>query len=202
MPPLKLLLAHLPMARSTKAYAFGLARAGTLPPGAVLEIGTGQGFGAAHLSRALPNRPIVSIDTTYECFKPNQLTLGPRTPWWVKASAPYLPFAANTFALVTLVMTFHCLPEPQRVFREIHRVLRANGVLMMAEVDGQHRIAPWFERLEHFAVSPLTHAYRIEEIQTLGQQAGFPPPQIAHRKTGGFMVWYIFRKTEEVTHAR
>ncbi len=193
-PLLKRLLALLPMTRSTSAYTFGLERVGTLPPGPVLEIGTGQGFSVAFLSRALPERQVVGIDITYECFKPEKLAFGPRRPWLVQASAPALPFAADTFALTSLMMTFHCLPEPQQVFREIFRVLKPGGVLMMADVNGTHRIAPWFERVEHLAISPLTHAYRKEEILALASEAGFPPPQIASRKPNGFMIWYIFRK--------
>ena len=198
---LKRLFTLTPMSRATSAYTFGLERVNDLPPGPILEIGTGQGYSTAFLSRTFPDRQVVAIDITYECFKPDRLTFGPRQPWWVQASAPALPFAANTFALTSLVMTFHCLPEPQKVFREIFRVLKPGGVLMMADVDGQHRIAPWFERVEHLGISPLTHAYRIEEIQALGQEAGFPPPEITHRKPNGFMVWYIFRKPEEVHHA-
>ncbi|NPA93672.1 MAG: class I SAM-dependent methyltransferase [Chloroflexi bacterium] len=199
---LKRLFALTPMTRSTSAYTFGLERVGTLPSGPVLEIGTGQGYSVAFLSRALADRQVVGIDITYECFKPERLEFGPRKPWLVQASAPYLPFASDTFALVSLVMTFHCLPEPQRVFREVFRVLKPGGVLMMADVDGQHRIAPWFERIEHLGISSLTRAYRVEEILALGKEAGFPEPQIAYRKPGGFMVWYLFRKPQEVSDGR
>ncbi len=194
MLPLKPLLARLPLGRSTRAYTFALERVGFLPPGPVLEIGTGQGYSVAFLSRTWPQRQVVGLDVSYACFRPERLAFGPRRPWLVQASAPHLPFAAATFALVSLVMTFHCLPEPHRVFREAFRVLKPQGVLLLADVDGRHPIAPWFERVEHLAISPLTHAYRPEEILALGREAGFPPPQIARRKPRGFMVWYLFRK--------
>lgn len=195
MLSLKPLFARLPTARSTRAYAFGLAHLPSLPPGPVLEIGTGQGYGAAYLSRTLPKRQVVSIDITYQCFQPERLVFGPRRPWWVQASAPALPFAASTFALATLVMTFHCLPEPQKVLAEIFRVLRPQGVLLLADVDGTHWVAPWFERVEHWGgISRLTHAYTPAEIIALGQSVGFPAPTRHRRKPKGFLVWYLFRK--------
>ena len=195
MISLKPLFARLPMARSTRAYAFGLARLGDLPTGPVLEIGTGQGFGAAYLSRALPDRQVVAVDVTYACFRPQRLTFGPRRPWFVQASAPHLPFPANTFALTTLVMTFHCLPQPAQVLAEVFRVLRPDGRLLLAEVDGEHPIAPWFERVERWGgISPLTRAYPPADLEALAARAGFPPPQIFRRKPRGFMVWYLFRK--------
>ncbi len=195
MLSLKPLFARLPMARSTRAYTFGLHHLPSLPDGPILEIGTGQGFGAAFLSRTLPERQVVAIDITYGCFKPARLTFGPRRPWFVQASAPALPFPTAHFALVTLVMTFHCLPEPDRVFAEVFRVLRPGGALLLADVDGTHGLAPWFERVEHWGgISRLTHAYTPAEIIALGQGVGFPAPTLHRRKPKGFLMWYLFRK--------
>ena len=195
MSLVKKLFAKTPMARSTRAYEFGLARLPQLPTGGVLEIGTGQGYGAAFLSRAFPERQVIAIDITYGCFKPDRLEFGAHRPWFVQASAPYLPFADGVFALATAIMTFHCLPEPQRVFGEVFRVLKKGGVFLMADVDGNHHIAPWFERVEHWGgISPITRAYPPAEIEKLGAEAGFPPPRTFRRKPRGFMIWYIFQK--------
>ncbi len=184
------------MARSTRAYAFGLAHLPSdLPPGPVLEIGTGQGYGAAFLSRALPQRRTVAIDVTYECFHLANLQFGPLRPWFVQASASHLPFASQTFALVTAVMTFHCLPQPQQVLHEVARVLCPRGALLLADVNGDHWIAPWFERVEHWGgISRLTRAYPPATLRQMAGQAGLALHTEQQRKPGGFMTWYVFRR--------
>ncbi len=198
MPPRiwRRLFARLPMARSTRAYEFGLERLPTLPPGPVLDIGAGQGYGAAYLSRALAPRPVVSVDIELGCLKPARLEAGPVPPRFVLASATHLPFATDTFALAVAVMTFHCLPQPQRVFREVFRTLRPGGVFLLADVDGHHWMARPFEVVEHLFISPLTRAYTPETLTALAREAGFAATTI-HRRPGkerGFMQWFVARK--------
>jgi len=196
MPPFKRFFARLPMARSSRAYTFGLKRLpADLPTGPVLEIGTGRGYSTAFLSRTLLDRQIIAIDITYECFTPDALTFGHRRPWFVQASAPALPFTADTFALTTVVMTFHCLPQPRQVLREIARVLKPRGVLLLADVDGDHWIAPWFERVEHWGgISALTQAYPPATLQQMAAETGLRLHALYRRKPKGFMVWYLWRK--------
>ena len=190
------LFARLPIARSTRAYAFGLQHVAPLPPGPVLDIGAGQGFGAAHLSRALAPRPVVSIDIELGCLKPAHQEAGPVPPRFVLASATDLPFAAESFALAAAVMTFHCLPQPQRVFREVYRTLRPGGVFLVADVDGHHWMARPFEVVEHWFISPLTRAYTPEDLTALARTAGFAETQVYRRpnKARGFMQWFVARK--------
>ncbi len=188
--------ARLPMARSTRAYEFGLGRLPTLPPGPVLDIGAGQGFGATYLSRALAPRTVISIDIELGCLKPALLKAGPVPPRFVLASATHLPFAADTFALAVAVMTFHCLPQPARVFREVFRALQPGGLFLIADVDGNHWMARPFEVVEHLFISPLTRAYTPADLRAFAHAAGFSATQV-HRRPGkerGFMQWFVAHK--------
>ena len=189
---LKRIFSKTPMSRSSRAYDFALDTVLSLPPeGRILEIGTGQGFSAAYLSRRLPQAHVVALDVTYECFKGDELEFGPRKPDFLQASAPQLPLESASCDAVLLVMTFHCLPEPQEVIREAARVLKPGGSLLIADVNGHHWIARPFEWVEHLGISPLTHAYTPEEIRALTEAAGLRDFRIHWRpgKEGGFMMW-------------
>jgi len=184
------------MARSTRAYDFALAQVDLSQAERVLEIGAGQGYGAAHLSRVLPHAQLFSVDISLECLKPEQLESGPKPPIFIQATAPALPLAAASMDAVILVMTFHCLPEPQQVFHEAARVLKPDGALILADVDGHHWMARPFEWVEHAFISPLTHAYTPEELAQLAAHAGLRDFRVVRRpgKEKGFMMWAFAAK--------
>ena len=185
------------MARSSGAYEFALAHV-TLPSDAqMLEIGAGQGFGAAWLSRNLPEARVYSVDISMECLKPECLEVGPHPPIFIQASATDLALASASMDAVFLVMTFHCLPRPRRVMQEVARVLKPGGVLILADVDGRHWMKGPFELVEHLFISKLTHAYTPDEVAALVAQAGLDDFRVVRRpgKERGFMMWAFARKS-------
>jgi len=197
MPSLfKRFFARLPMARSSRAYEFALDQI-TLPDQPqMLEIGAGQGFGAAFLSRSLPDAQVYSVDVSMECLKPERLDLGPRPPVFIQASATDLALASTSMDAVWAVMTFHCLPHPQRVMDEAARVLKPGGVFILADVDGRHWMKGSFELVEHLFISKLTHAYTSDELAALITRAGLIDFRVMRRpgKENGFMMWVFARK--------
>jgi ubiquinone/menaquinone biosynthesis C-methylase UbiE len=197
MPSLfKRFFARLPMARSTGAYEFALERVAIPAHARVLDIGAGQGYGAAFLSRALPDAQVLSVDINMECLKPDRLESGPRPPIFIQASATDLPLATDSLDAVFAVMTFHCLPQPQRVIQEAARALKPGGVLILADVDGRHWMKRSFEVVEHLFISPLTHAYTSDELAALTVRAGLEDFRVERRpgKEQGFMMWVFARK--------
>jgi len=197
MPSLaKRLFRKLPVARSTRAYDFALNLLRLPPAARLLDVGSGQGYGSAYLSRAFPQAQVFGMDITFECRQGARPEYGPRPPAYVQASAPFSPFAAASLDAVFLVMTFHCLPQPLRVIAEAARALKPGGALVIADVNGGHWMARPFEQFEHLFISLLTRAWRADELRDLAENAGLKDIAIHHRpgKENGFMQWLIARK--------
>lgn len=194
----KRLFKKLPISKSTRAYAFALSKIVLPQDATILDIGAGQGFGSGFLSRSIPQGQVFGIDITYECAQGEKPTFGNHPPIFIQATAPQLPFKKNSFDAVFLVMTFHCLPNPEQVISEAHRILKQGGILMIADVNGHHPLAKAFEWFEHIFISPLTIAWKKEELKNSTGKVGFSSINIENRpgQENGFMQWMIATKTQ------
>jgi len=197
MPSLaKRLFRKMPVTRSTRAYEFALTHLHLSGGGRLLDLGAGQGYGSAFLSRAFPAAQVFGLDITFECRQDARPEHGPRPPLYIQGSAPFLPIADNSVDAIFAVMTFHCLPQPAQVIAEAGRVLRSGGALALADVNGDHWMARPFEWFEHRFISPLTRAWRADELRDLAESAGLKDVTVHHRpgRENGFMQWLIAHK--------
>ena len=200
MPSLsKRLFKKLPISRSTRAYDFALSKIHLPQAAIILDIGAGQGFGSGFLSRSIPEGQVFGIDVTYEFAQGEQPTFGNHPPIFIQATAPQLPFKRNSFDAVFLVMTFHCLPNPERVLSEAQRILKEGGVLVIADVNGNHPLALAFEWFEHIFISQLTIAWKKVELRSAAGEVGFSSIEIENRpgQGNGFMQWMFATKSQE-----
>ena len=113
----------------------------------LLVIGCGTGtFGAMLTATALPAR-VVGLDYAEAmCHvaeeKARGTGLGDR-PRFVNADSEKLPFADESFDVVTCSNSFHHYPDQAAVVREFRRVLRPGGRLML--IDGfRDNVIGWF----------------------------------------------------------
>jgi ubiquinone/menaquinone biosynthesis C-methylase UbiE len=102
-----------------------------------------------------------------------------------QASVSQLPFPDNRFDLVTAVETHYYWPDLLSDLREIRRVIRPGGALLiLAELHKGGR----FEPLTKFAMKALraTHL-SLDEFRALLVEAGYENIQVASHPSHGWM---------------
>jgi len=121
--------------------ALDLARAG--PDDRVLDVATGTGALLRRLAhRGVAPREVVGLDAS-----PPMLALARRRlpPGWrlLAGDAERLPFPARSFDLVTACYLLHLLEPTERagVTRELARVLRPGGRVVLVTIAGRRRLA-------------------------------------------------------------
>lgn len=152
-----------------------------------LDVGCGTGSWVAMLRASpLPAR-IVGLDYSPEmCRRAHQKAHGIAADdlAFVNADSEFLPFADGSFDLITCTHSFHHYPRQAAVVRDMYRVLRPGGRLML--VDGfRDNIIGWV--VYDIAVTRVEgDVYHVPwpEARALFAQAGFG--DIVQRK---FNIW-------------
>lgn len=103
------------------------------PESRVLDLGCGPGGFTAVLAETA--REVVGLDVSPAWVETARRTLEERglPGTAVTGSGSALPFPDGAFDVVSLVDVIHHLDEPEGVLREVHRVLRKGGRLLIFE---------------------------------------------------------------------
>lgn len=142
-------------------------------PHAVLEIACGPGRLTAAVSSV---RMGVAIDSSREMLETAQQRMNGAAGAWsfLRSDAFVLPFQTASFdAVYTLRFVRHFqLAERQRLYREVQRVLRPNGVFVIdalnRDVSYPYRVKRGLERYPIYDV-----LYRRDEVEAELDAAGF-----------------------------
>jgi trans-aconitate methyltransferase len=164
--------------------AWGLRVAERLAPGAgerILDIGCGTGRLTSHVARRVKNLFVVGLDRSTAMLR-EATRHAEEAVGFVQSDAAALPFS-ETFDAVFSTATFHWVPDHDRLFREIHGVLRPGGRLV-SQAGGGANLATLRTRsnalqqeaafADHFRgwVEPWTYA-GVTETCTRLAAAGF-----------------------------
>jgi ubiquinone/menaquinone biosynthesis C-methylase UbiE len=158
-------------------------------PVRALDVGTGFGRNAVFLARHLaPGSHIWSVDPSAESLKRGDeavreagltaaVTLGP-------GSAERLPFRDDEFDLTMGVMLFHHLVEVLPALREMGRVTKPDGKMLIVDWGPTAHLLPF--AIEH----RVDDFYTPRAIEKMLMQAGFGATVEQHP------VWYIVEATK------
>ena len=113
----------------------------------VLDVDTGSGFAAALLAKAVgTNGRVYSIDPSenalekaFSRLKEEKLD---KIVVLKKARVEELSFKDNFFDRVSSIMSFHHLSDPVRSLKEMYRVLKPGGILVIVDWTRETTVAP------------------------------------------------------------
>jgi ubiquinone/menaquinone biosynthesis C-methylase UbiE len=103
----------------------------------ILDIGCGTGkFGSRVLAR-FPNAQVVGLDLSHGMLAHGQLRseASDGRLLLVQGDSQRLPFADDSFDVITCTHSFHHYPSQAKVLAEMHRVLRPGGRLLIIDGD-------------------------------------------------------------------
>ena len=103
----------------------------------ILDVGSGSGQILKHILRhTRSNSRIIACDLSYQMLRRAQQRLDTQRVGFVAADITHLPFADNSFDCITCGWVIEHLPDPVPGLREMARVLKPGGsLLLMATED-------------------------------------------------------------------
>jgi 2-polyprenyl-3-methyl-5-hydroxy-6-metoxy-1,4-benzoquinol methylase len=157
------------------------------PGTAVLDVGAGHGENSEQLSRQ--GYAVTAIELNprlVEEFRDRARELGVLL---CQGDAGSLPYADSSFAGAVLIEVIEHVSEPDRILREIGRVLRPDGSLWIALPTGYTEAL--YSRLHpRYSVNAgHLRRYRREEIEALVRGAGFRILSVETRNLVPALSW-------------
>lgn len=141
-------------------------------PEAILDIGCGNG-NIELMLRDITSARLYGIDISRSMIDEANKRLGKRAEFYV-GDSQMLPYKDNSFDVVLCNASFHHYPEPVKVLKEVKRVLRNKGVLILGDPTLPSRILlkimNWSMK---YSRSGDYHIYNKQEISTLLTDEGF-----------------------------
>lgn len=100
--------------------------------GRLLDVGCGPGWFLKDLIKTFRNIDFTGCDLSERMVYHAKNNLSPKVNI-VVGDAQNLPFADNSFDIITSTLAFHHFPKPDKAISEFHRVLKPNGVMIVAD---------------------------------------------------------------------
>lgn len=145
-------------------------RLGLAPRDRVLEIGFGNGKLIPALLALAPDLAYAGVDISETMLAQarafNRALIEANRIDLRLVSVEAMPFPAAAFDRAVIVNTFYFVPHPERALAELHRVLRPEGVLVLAGITPEAAVS----------LPIIQHGFRIYDqtrLEEMHRAAGF-----------------------------
>ncbi|HNQ74225.1 MAG TPA: methyltransferase domain-containing protein [Verrucomicrobiota bacterium] len=133
----------------------------------VLDVGCGPGVLAAALAQRFPHCVVTGLDASETRLAEARSTFAHlQNAQTCQGEATKLPFANETFDFVYCRFLLEYLPDKEQAVREMVRVCRSEGTVLLQDLDGQ--------LLWHHPEDPILQA-DLKKVLTALEQTGFDP---------------------------
>lgn len=100
----------------------------------VVEVGSGRGGGSEYIARVHVPRSVIGVDASGALVRWCRKRYDQEPPAFVRGDALALPFPSTSVDAVVNIESSHCYPSRGDFFREVSRVLRPGGQLVLADL--------------------------------------------------------------------
>lgn len=170
-----------PSVSNQKALETIVNAAGTGPQDTVLEIGCGPGLLASAFARRA--RHVTGIDMTpamLEQARKMQAAEGLTNMSWQQGDVTQLPYPDAHFSIVSCRFVFHHLEDPLTVLRQMKRVCKPGGRVVVADMAPAPDKVDALNAEERLRDPSHVRAMTEDELRGLFAQAGLPEPAVTH----------------------
>jgi ubiquinone/menaquinone biosynthesis C-methylase UbiE len=170
---------ELPVHSEANGMVRMLAAASVSPGMKVLDVACGPGIVACAV--ALQAAQVTGIDLTPAMIaqaRERQRSLKLDNIEWHVGDATRLPFADGEFDVVLTRYSFHHMPDPAAALREMKRVCRKGGRVVVIDATPAPESQAAYDRMETLRDPSHTSALTLDQLRTLGREAGLSEQQV------------------------
>jgi ubiquinone/menaquinone biosynthesis C-methylase UbiE len=160
--------------------------AGTGPDDTVLDVACGPGLLACAFAKVAKHA--TGIDMTpamLEQARKTQQEQGLKNVSWLPGNVYSLPFPPAQFSIVSSRFVFHHLQDPLAALKEMKRVCKPSGRIVVADMAPHPAKADALNAAELLRDPSHMRALPVDELRSLFDQGGLGTPQINHYRMEG-----------------
>jgi ubiquinone/menaquinone biosynthesis C-methylase UbiE len=172
--------------RSPQALERIVRMAQTTPADTVLDVACGPGLLACAFARFA--RHAVGVDITpamLDQARKTQAEQGLKNVSWQLGDVLSLPYPDQHFSIVASRFVFHHLLDPLGALKEMKRVCKPGGRVVVADMAPRPEKAEALNAMERLRDPSHVRAMPEEELKSLFRSAGLAEPEVDHYRLEG-----------------